>query len=222
VNRHDYNAPAHPDGVDTIGQRSQVKIVFPLYEEDGSEGILAACQATVSGSINAAYGSDSAGIGYKKDASMATEWANPPPSPERPLNPKLLQELDWCEVQRTQARQSLLGSATTAWPCLSFEPGGALVTVPQNSWPMVTGSVELVRGCGVVVGMAIGPFSLSSQSGRGRWAMITHFIFVKIRAANTAPCYGDEGFVVVCYWFWDIDDADVANSKVLCCFHDIK
>jgi hypothetical protein len=55
-------------------------------------------------------------------------------------------------------RQSLLGSATTAWPIPKFDFRGALLIVPQNSWPRVIGRTSFVIGCGFVVGMDIGPY----------------------------------------------------------------
>lgn len=93
---------------------------------------------------------------------MATESENPPPSPERPLKPREEQEFVWCDVQRTQLRQSLLGSATTAWPILNSEEAGADFIVPQNSWPRVTGRTSFVMGCGFDAGMDVGPFLSSS------------------------------------------------------------
>lgn len=43
---------------------------------------------------------------------------------------------------------------------------------------------------------------------------------MEIRATNATPCYGNDGFVVFGDRFWNIDDTNVSDAKVLCCSHD--
>ena len=127
----------------------------------------AACWVTASGSISAARSKGThSGRTWLMLASTATVSDNPPPNPDRLRNPYFAQPLVFEAWQLGQEPQQRRRSTITAWPTLRFEDesAGACITRPQNSWSIVTGRTEPVKGCGWPPrGMIWGPYGVLNE-----------------------------------------------------------
>ena len=95
------------------------------------------------------------------------------------------------------------------------------MTLPQNSCPMVMGSVSPVTICGRSFGgIALGPVAVEQfDLELSPTQQQTNEVFVKVTPAYSGPFNGNDGLVVFCRRPGDFIHANVTLSVVLCGFH---